>query len=176
MALDAMRFSWGSPQGRALQYLPSSHLEGRQERLGAGIDPKSTTNLTFTANGDFAICWKLQILSLRKGERAEEVSHRRPLVSNKKRGKRSRRGPLVKDIHKSHKERSGYYGGMIGRATQKKGEGRRRRWRWRWRLDAKQGWAMRSRSGHHEDRATPKESLEVVQRWGGGGGGSGRGE
>jgi hypothetical protein len=44
MVLDAMRFGWSSPQGRALQDLPSSHLEGSQERLGVREGPKSTAN------------------------------------------------------------------------------------------------------------------------------------
>ena len=44
MELDGMRFGWGSPQGKALQDLPLSHLAGRQERLRAGVNPKSTAN------------------------------------------------------------------------------------------------------------------------------------
>ena len=44
MASDAMRFGWGSLQGRALQDLPSTHLEDSQERLEAGEGPKSIAN------------------------------------------------------------------------------------------------------------------------------------
>ena len=80
----SIKKSWG---------LPSSHLEGSQERLETGVGPKPAANWTSTANGDLAIYWKSPNLSSKKRERAGEECHPRPPASYKKRERRFWRGP-----------------------------------------------------------------------------------